>query len=564
MWDLSCVDWQDRIRSGRSLIPSLDLYEREADLAVRFFDALRLPDVEGLPLLRDAAGPWFRDIVRAVFGSRNPETNERMIREVFALVPKGSAKTTYSAGLMVTSMLMNLRPRAEMLFVGPAQAISDRAYSQAVGMIEADPTLRNRLKPVDHRKEIHDLLNDSKMSVKTFDLNILTGSMPVVVLLDEIHVLGRNPHAAKVIRQIRGGLEKNSEGFFMIITTQSDEPPAGVFRDELITAREIRDGKFKGQGVRAMLPVLYEFPEDIAKNPAQWGNPDLWPMVMPNLGRSMRLDSLIRDWQTEKTKGERQTRIWASQHLDIEIGIGMKSDGWPGAEFWIQSEDGTITLETLLERCEVVVVGIDGGGLDDLFGLTILGRDKVTHEWLSWTHAWCHKGVLDRRQTISARLLDFEKAEELTIVGDHLEDISAIIEIIDDINQRGLLAAVAVDPAGLGEFIEALAEIGINQEDGQVIGAPQGYAMMNAIKTTERKLANGTLKHAPSSLMAWCVSNLKIEPTATAIRATKQNAGDAKIDPVMALFDAAVVMVKGPEPGGGGPSVYEERELLVV
>jgi phage terminase large subunit-like protein len=70
---------------------------------------------------------------------------------------------------------------------------------------------------------------------------------------------------------------------------------------------------------------------------------------------------------------------------------------------------------------------------------------------------------------------------------------------------------------------------------------------MNAIKTAERRLSSGMLKHAGGTMMAWCVSNLKIEPTATAIRATKQTAGDAKIDPAMALFDAVTMMVKNPE-----------------
>jgi phage terminase large subunit-like protein len=48
-------------------------------------------------------------------------------------------------------------------------------------------------------------------------------------------------------------------------------------------------------------------------------------------------------------------------------------------------------------------------------------------------------------------------------------------------------------------------------------------------------------------MMDWCVGNVKIEPTATALRATKQNAGDAKIDPWCAMMDAATVMVRNPE-----------------
>jgi phage terminase large subunit-like protein len=127
MWDLSCPDWQNRLRAGRSLVPELPLYRTEAELAVKFFDRLRLPDVPEMPLLKDAAGDWFRDIVAALFGSRDPKTNVRHIREVFALVGKGNSKTTYAAALMVVGLLMNVRPRAEFLFVGPTQSIADLA-----------------------------------------------------------------------------------------------------------------------------------------------------------------------------------------------------------------------------------------------------------------------------------------------------------------------------------------------------------------------------------------------------------------------------------------------------
>lgn len=592
MWDLSCPDWGERIAAGRSLIPDLPLNREEAELGVAFFDEMRLPDVPDTPKLKDAAGEWFRDVVRAVFGSWDPVRRVRHIRDVFLLAPKGSSKTSYSAALMLAAMLMNKRPNAEALFVGPTQKVSNTAYDQAAGMIELSADLKRRFHTRDHEKTIVDRINGSEAKIKTFDLSVLTGSILFFVLLDELHTLGRNAHTTKVLRQIRGGLSKTPEGVLVMPTTQSDDIPSGAFRDELIAARKIRDGKFRGQNIRPMLPVLYEFPDEIAKDRAKWSDTKLWPMVMPNLGRSVHMHDLAPDWESERAKGEHAIRIWASQHLNIEIGVGLKTDAWAGAQYWERVGDEALTLDDLLARCDVAVMGIDGGGLDDLLGVCVLGREREDaprisadlpddeepgpeetaalrrRRWLHWGHAWCDRGVLELRKEIAPALLGFEAGGTLTITDEPGVDVREVADIAEQIAAAGLLPdenGIGVDPYGIGEIVDEFSAREIAGPEGKrIVGIPQGWKLNGAIKTVERRLKACRLVHGALPMMAWCVGNAKVEPKGNAVAVTKQVSGTAKIDPLMALFIAAALMSANPQSGGLTVYEREQRGFLVV
>lgn len=560
MWDLSCIDWEDRIRQGRSLVPDLPLIESEADMGLKFYDELKLPDVPGTPKLRTASGQWFRDLVRTSFGSWDPVNQVRYIRDIFAMAPKGSSKTSYSAGLMLTVMLMNRRPRAEALFVGPTQAISDRAYDQAAGMIEESADLKRRFRTRDHIKTIEDLNTKSTLKVKTFDVSILTGSILIFVLLDELHLLGRSVHTAKVLRQIRGGLEKTPEGQLLITTTQSDEIPAGAFKEELRFARRVRDGQYKDQVIRPTLPLLYEFPQAIASDPEQWQDSANWPMVMPNLGKSVQLESLIADWQSEHRKGDQAIRIWASQHLNIEIGIGINNDGWRGADYWEGATDESLTLDVLLERSDVVTIGIDGGGLDDLLGLAVIGRDAKTREWLVWTRAWANPKVLEIRKDIAQQMLDFQEEGTLTIcaVPDDAADLAAIVARILATGLMPEKNAIGIDPNNAAAIIDALFAVGVT--DGMIRRLLQGPALAPALYGLERKLSDGTLWHGGQVMMSWVLGNAKVEQRGNALMVTKQISGRAKIDPLIALFEAAILMSWNPSSG----MLVTDSDILTV
>lgn len=541
-WSTACPDWERRIVARESLIASPPIFPEEAARALEIFKSLRVTDLAGGPTFGEVSPQWVFDFVAAIFGAYDGDTGNQMISEFFLCISKKNAKSTLAAGIMMTALILNWRQGEELLILAPTIEIAKNSFFPAAQMMRADDELQDLLTVQDHLRTITHRTTGATLKVVAADTDTVSGKKAGRVLIDELWVFGSRPKADAMFREALGGLASRPEGFVIYLTTQSDAPPAGVFKDKLDYARDVRDGKIID---RKFLPVIYEFPKALVDREA-YLDPAHFYITNPSLGYSASREFLERELGKEMAKDAATRATFLAKHLNVEIGINLRSNRWAGADYWAKAGDKELTFEAVLDRSEAVVVGIDGGGLDDLFGLCVLGREKVTKRWLAWSHAWAHIGVLDRRKAIATTLRGFEADGDLSIVDDELQDLQEIVELIGAVKDAGKLAGVAVDPAGLGELIDALGEIEVTPDNGLLIGAAQGYAMMNAIKTSERKLAAGTLVHSGSALMNWAVGNLKIEPTATAIRATKQNAGDAKIDPVMAMFDAVTVMARNP------------------
>jgi len=558
-WTTACPDWEQRIIDRQGLIAFTPLFPSEAEHALGVFKSLKVADMPGRPTFGEVCDAWVFEFVSAIFGANDPATGDQLISEFFLCISKKNAKSTLAAGIMLTALITGWREEEELLILAPTIEVAGNSFKPAAAMVRADPELDDLLHVQDHLRTITHRTSRSSLKVVAADTDTVSGKKSGRILIDELWVFGKRQNADAMLREATGGLVSRPEGFVIYLTTQSDTPPAGVFREKLDYARSVRDGLIKD---KRFLPVIYEFPQGMLDREGYLA-PENFYVTNPNMGRSVSQAWLERELGKEMARDAGTRATFLAKHLNVEIGMNLRANRWPGADFWAARADRSLTYDAVLARSEVCVLGVDGGGLDDLFGLTLLGRDKASKDWLAWSHAWAHRSVLDRRKGIVSRLRDFEREGSLTILEDDLGDVSAIVEIATDVKARGLLASVAADPAGIGELIDALAEADITPENGQVIGAPQGYAMMNAIKTAERKLVNGTLWHDGSALMAWCVANIKIEPTATAIRATKASAGDAKIDPAMALFDAVTVMSRNPEAAGCGSMLLEQEAVLV-
>lgn len=558
-WSTSCPDWERRIVAQQSLIPFEPLFPSVAKQALDVFRELRVVDMAYSPTMGEVSRPWILDFVGAVFGAYDEEAGRRLITEFFLLISKKNTKSTTAAGIMLTALILNWRPSAEFLILAPTIEVANNSFYPARDMVKADDELSALLHVQDHIRTITHRTTGATLKVIAADSETVGGKKATGVLIDELWLFGKRPNAENMLREACGGLASRPEGFTIFLSTQSDEPPAGVFRGKLAYARGVRDGRIQD---KCFLPVLYEFPQKMLKA-KQHRDPKHFYITNPNLGASVDTAFLEREFQKAEESGEASMLGFLAKHLNVEVGLALKSDRWSGAEFWqVQAVPEGVSFEDLLRRSEVIDIGIDGGGLDDLLGLAALGRDKRTRDWLLWTHAWAHPSVLERRKSEAARFQDFAKDGHLTLVTTLGEDIMAVAELASRAELSGLLDKVGVDPAGIGAILDALIEAEIPED--KIIGISQGWKLGGAIKTTERKLAEGSLIHGGQPMMAWCCGNARVEPRGNAILITKQASGFAKIDPLMATFNAVSLMSLSPAARSNDDFMEAIRNPIIV
>lgn len=536
-----CPDWGRRIVAGESLIPGGPLYPGEAAEALRYFGELRIVDAPGQPRIADTARPWVTDFAGAIFGAYNVDTGRRDISEFFLLISKKNGKSTIAAGIMLTVLLRNWRQSAEYIILAPTIEVANNAYAPARDMVKADPELSVLLQVQDNIRTIKHRKTGATLKIVAANNEVVGGKKASGILIDELWLFGAQPNAENMLREATGGLASRPEGFVVYLSTQSDAPPAGIFKQKLDYARRVRDGKISDP---KFLPIIYEFPPDIIAA-GKHLEPENFHITNPNLGISVDEEFLTREYRKAVDAGEQSLRGYLAKHLNVEINLGLMGQVWAGTEHWEACGNPAVTLDALLARCEVVVAGVDGGGLDDLLGLTLIGRETGTGQWLMWSHAWAAPVVFARRKDIAARLRDFERDGDLSVCATG-QDVREVADIIERVESVGLLDRIGVDAVGIGAIVDEIISRGI--EDARIVAVPQGWKLVGAIKTMERKLAARELTHGGRPLMAWCVGNAKPEPRGNAVIITKQVAGSAKIDPLMAAFNAATLMALNPRP----------------
>lgn len=566
-WSTACPDWEDRIVRGVSLTPCEPLFPSFADQCMEVFNGLQIVDAG---VLYGDSRPWIKEFAEGVFGSYcdvpgHEDEGRRLIKTFFMLISKKNTKSTIAAGIMLTVLIKNWRKEAEFLILSPTKELADNCWKPIKAAVKADPDLDELFQIKAAERTLIHRYTGASLKVVAADSGGVTGKKATGVLVDELHEFGKVAKAEDMLVEATGGLMSRPEGFVIYLTTQSAEEPAGVFKKELNYARNVRDGKIVDP---SYYPILYEFPDTyLDPTTKPYLQEKNWYMTNPNLGVSVDLETLRQKITKAHGTGEDSLQSVVSKHLNVQIGLDLGADRWPGADYWLGAAHPTVrTLADLQAVSEVVTVGIDGGGLDDWLAVTVLGRLSGTIDrYVSWSRAWVSEKLLTNRPEIADRCRDFAKDGDLTIIETVGDDAKQMADMVKDVNDTGLLAYIGIDPSKIDALKSALIAVKVIDEEPDekfFVKVRQGWSLYGAILNTERALAEGRFTHASQPMVNWCVSNAKVVNRSNALLITKEVSGKAKIDPVMSTLNAMEVMAYNPPARTGGYDLDKAIGLL--
>ena len=260
--------------------------------AVQFLRRLRHPnsDAPGNALNLTA---WQERIVRRIYGPRDVD-GERVVREIFLIIPRGNRKTSLAAALAILHLIGPERlPSGQCVFAAGDREQAAIGFREAADIIRMDKRLMQAV-------SIYDAHNSPKMIKSGLD-----GSTLKAVSSD-----GRTQHV-ELWQALQSGMAKRAGGLTVVATT-AGRGREGLAAERHAYARKVATGEVINP---SFLPILFETPED-----ADWTDETVWHRANPGLANGFLDIKKLRADAQEALDSPSKMYEFRQYHLDTWFG----------------------------------------------------------------------------------------------------------------------------------------------------------------------------------------------------------------------------------------------------
>lgn len=520
--------------------------EASADYAVRWIETRCVFTEDKWAGKPFKLSPWQRDqIIRPTFGWKRRADGLRRYRRVIVWVPRKNGKTELAAAVSLIALVATGVMGGQVYAIAADKDQARIVFDKAARMVSWSPALSDVVEPLKNALFVPSL--SAKFEPMSGTPGGKHGRSASGLIGDEVHEW-KDDRLYTYMHQSSGAREEPLE--FLISTAGTQEGYGWELWQE---CQRILDGTIDDP--ETLVVIFAAEPDD------DWTAPATWAKANPNLGVSVRLDYL----ETECRRAQESPRLendFKRYHLNLWTEQDIR---WLPMDRWKVCSEQPDNLDywrelPALMRGRRGYAGVDLSSTSDITALVFLfPPDEPGERWVLLPKFWVPAATVERRTRVDRVPYDtWAKLGMIETTPGRTVDYSYITR-----SAYEWMDLFEVRRFGFDRWNASQTMIEMEAEGVEVVKVGQGMASLTSpSKEFERLVIEGQFEHGNHPVLTWMARNAGYEDDAAGNLKPSKAKSKEKIDGIAAAVNA--LFVAGSDEGDGGPSVYQERGLLVL
>lgn len=427
--------------------------------------------------------PWQHFVIGSLYGWVHMNTGIRRFKEGLVYVARKNGKTTLISGLSLYAASKDGENGARVFQLANSKEQARELFDECKAMVKASRLLDRHFESTLH--EIRYGKTVSKIVPLATDSKKLDGKNASFAVFDEIHEY----KGYKLINVIKNSTGARSQPMLIYITTAGYQLD-GPLMDYYEKGADVLNGVIQDERT---FYFMAELDEDDDLN-----NPDNWIKANPSLGTTLKIDTLIEEWESRQhIPAER------NDFITKRLNLFVQADEQSFIDFEvIKKNNKVIDIQTLRGRS--CVGGFDLSQTEDFTSACLefaLDDGRV----FVLSHSW----VPEKKVKLDNEKLPFEEWKKeglLSICPGAYVDYKYIYDWFVQQSKLYQIDLITFDPANAYRLVEDLKAFGFVCEIVR-----QGALTLNSpLKDIKELLLAGKVIYNNNKLLRWYLNNVKL------------------------------------------------------
>jgi phage terminase large subunit-like protein len=487
-----------------------------------FFSLLRHSKGEwaGQPFV---LAPWQAFLLWVIFGWKRADGNRRF-RTAYIEIGRKNGKSTLAAGVGLYLFAADREPGAEVFTAATKRDQARIVHGEAINMVRMSPGLQRFIQVF--KDNLSMLRTNSKYQPLGADADTMDGLNVHGAIIDELHA-HKNRNLWDVLETATGARRQSL--IFAITTAGFDK--LTVCWQQHSYGEQILDGIVEDDSCFVFIAALD--PED------DWTDPSVWIKANPNLGVSVKLESL----QEQCAKAE---SLPAAQNAFRRLRLNQwteQADRWIDIGVWDEGAHAVDPEELAGRSC---FAGLDLSTTTDISAFVLAFPPEDDGElWKVLCRFWIPEAnVAKRVQRDRVPYDQWIRDGFIEATSGNVIDYTVLHQRIQEDGERFRIRQIAFDRWNATQLSTQLTDDGF-----EMMPFGQGFGSMSGpTKEVEKLIVGRQIAHAGNPVLRWMMSNVSVKQDPAGNLKPDKSKSTERIDGVVALVMAVGRATLEPEP----------------